>query len=142
MYSRSDNPILIVDFDGTISLRQDRDPFEWSRLLQDRPNANVIWLLRVARDAGAKIVIVTGREERLRGASEAWLKLHLGFCPDMFMRTDGDTRMDAVVKKEIFENSISSLAGSFLVLDDRNQTVGMWRKVLGLQVFQVADGDF
>ena len=77
-----------------------------------------------------------------RGETEAWLDLYVGVpYAELFMREYGDTRKDAVVKREIFETEVRDRWRIVGVFDDRQQVVRMWRD-LGLTVFQVAEGDF
>ena len=47
---------------------------------------------------------------------------------------------DEILKKDMLDNHVD-IDDVFLVVDDRNKVVKMWRS-LGLSVFQVADGDF
>jgi len=46
------------------------------------------------------------------------------------------------VDKEIYKAKIEPNYDVYLVLDDRNQVVDMWRKELQLPCFQVWYGDF
>jgi hypothetical protein len=57
------------------------------------------------------------------------------------MRAAGDTRADAVVKRELFDAHIRDRYAVTAVFDDRDSVVAMWRG-LGLTVFQVAYGAF
>ena len=57
------------------------------------------------------------------------------------MRTIGDHRSDFIIKQEIYEREFKGKYNVLYVLDDRNQTVNMWR-ALGLTCLQVAAGDF
>jgi hypothetical protein len=57
------------------------------------------------------------------------------------MREAGDSRKDSIVKQELYERHIKPSYDVFVVLDDRNQVVDMWRS-LGLVCLQVAPGDF
>jgi hypothetical protein len=57
------------------------------------------------------------------------------------MREAGDSRKDSIVKQELYEKHIEPSYDVFVVLDDRNQVVDMWRS-LGLVCLQVAPGDF
>lgn len=59
----------------------------------------------------------------------------------LYMRGLSDARQDAVIKKEICQREIETRFEVLCVLDDRNQTVRMWRK-LGLTCLQVAPGNF
>ena len=47
---------------------------------------------------------------------------------------------DEILKKDMLDKH-ADIDDVFLVVDDRNKVVDMWRS-LGLDVFQVADGDF
>jgi hypothetical protein len=47
---------------------------------------------------------------------------------------------DEILKREMLDTFIN-MDEVFLVVDDRDKVVKMWRD-LGLNVFQVADGDF
>ena len=47
---------------------------------------------------------------------------------------------DDILKKNMLDKWVD-IDDVFLVVDDRNKVVDMWRS-LGLDVFQVADGDF
>jgi len=92
------------------------------------------------------IVFVTGRPERTRDATFSWLMQHV-FCQvehdrdfDLYMRPDGDTRADYIVKQEILDTKLVKEEILFCV-DDRQQVVDMWRRN-GLVCMQVAKGDF
>ena len=47
---------------------------------------------------------------------------------------------DDILKKDMLDK-FADINDVFLVVDDRNKVVDMWRS-LGLTVFQVADGNF
>jgi FMN phosphatase YigB (HAD superfamily) len=49
-------------------------------------------------------------------------------------------KLDVILKKDMLDKH-ADIDDVFLVVDDRNKVVDMWRS-LGLTVFQVADGDF
>jgi hypothetical protein len=91
--------------------------------------------------AGNAILFCTGRDESSRGRTEDWLELFVGVPYEgLFMRADGDSRRDSVVKQEIFEREIRDRWRVAGVFEDRQHVVRMWRS-LGLTVFQVAEGD-
>jgi hypothetical protein len=133
---------VLVDIDGTVALINGRDPYDMSRVGEDTPNDAVIAAVRAMRAAGNVIVFCTGRNDWCRAETEAWLELYVGVpYEELFMRADGDSRRDSVVKEEIFESEIRDRWRIVGVFDDRRQVVRMWR-ALGLTVFQVAEGDF
>jgi hypothetical protein len=132
---------VIVDLDGTLALRSGRGPYEWDRVAEDRPNSPVVAVVLALRGVGFEIVVVTGRESSLRAESEAWLLNALGYLPILFMREAGDYRPDFRIKEEILRQRILPNHEVFLVIDDRQQCVDLWRG-MGYPTFQVADGNF
>ena len=135
-------PVVLVDIDGTVALMNGRSPFDWSRVGEDAPNPAVIAAVRAMHAAGHAIVFCSGRDEVCRAETEAWLELYVAVPYEgLFMRPEGDSRKDAIVKREIFDREIRDRWRVIGVFDDRQQVVRMWR-ALGLTVFQVAEGDF
>ncbi|MFC3504488.1 AAA family ATPase [Micromonospora krabiensis] len=133
---------VIVDIDGTVALMVARSPFDESRVHEDRPNAPVIAAVRAMFLTGHDIVFCSGRTDGCREATEKWLMENVGLpYAALHMRAAGDTRKDAVVKRELFDKHIRHEYRVAGVFDDRQQVVDMWRS-LGLTVFQVAPGDF
>lgn len=135
---------IICDLDGTLALLGDRSPYDTANCDKDRVNEPVSWVLFRAKESYYKILFTSGREDKFRPQTEAWLD-RKGFDYlkpyELFMRTTGDFRKDYVVKLELFNQHIRKNYAVQFVLDDRNQVVRMWRK-LGLTCFQVAEGDF
>src|SRR3954453_13638214 len=133
---------ILVDIDGTVALMNGRSPYDWSRVGSDLPNQPVIDAVRAMHAAGNTIVFCSGRDAVCRPETEAWLDLYVGVpYESLFTRPEGDSRKDAVVKREIFDNEIRDRWRIVGVFDDRQQVVRMWR-ALGLTVFQVAEGDY
>lgn len=130
----------IVDIDGTLALLGDRSPFNMAQVHRDKPNEPVVAVVRaLSRDF--KIVLVSGRDERSRGATEAWMK-HWNVPFDaLYMRRDKDFRPDEVVKAQILERDLLPAYDIIGVIDDRQKVVDMWR-ARGLTCLQVAPGDF
>jgi predicted kinase len=137
-------PAIIVDIDGTVALRGDRDPFDESRVNEDRPNQPVIdAVLADAQGWNATILFRSGRTDECLPETMQWLQRNV--LPDhikwdLEMRKTGDTRKDSMVKYEMFQG-IRDRYNILRVYDDRKQVVEMWRS-LGLTVLQVADGNF
>lgn len=132
----------LVDIDGTVALKGDRDIYDGSKAHLDTVNygvADVIWHLA---DVSHHIIYVSGRSDEHRQVTEQWLAAnHLPPADGLYMRAAGDQRKDSVVKHELFDNHIRHEYNVRGVFDDRNQVVEMWRAI-GLTVFQVADGNF
>lgn len=142
---------ILVDIDGTMALMNGRGPFDWHRVGEDRPNEKVVdlvWMVQnhsgFQADHGGpetEIIFMSGRDEVCRPETTQWLKDQGFYSPILFMRPEGDTRKDSIVKLELFDKHIRHNYDVQFVLDDRNQVVEMWRG-LGLTCLQVAPGDF
>jgi predicted kinase len=135
---------VICDIDGTVAKMNGRSPYDYSRVDTDIPNKPVVNLVRFL-DLGYLVIFVSGRKHECRQATTDWLGKHVCadplWTPVLFMREDGDNRDDRIVKREIYEREILGKYNVFLVLDDRNRVVELWRS-LGLTCLQVAEGDF
>lgn len=133
---------MIVDIDGTLAHRGDRGPYDWDRVGEDTADEIVLELCEDAIDRGYQLVVVTGRPERCRRQTELWLDAQGLQYSRMWMRADGDSRADTVVKEELYTQWIKKAVPPVrYVIDDRNGVVAMWRR-LGLKVLQVAEGNF
>jgi len=121
--------------------RKDWDSF-FNGVPNDTVNEPVLKVLDAFRSTQHRhdIVFCSGRPERCRADTEAWLKQHGFNHYALWMREDGDFRRDDIVKQEILDKYIDKDRVLF-VLDDRDQVVDMWRRN-GLTCFQVAEGDF
>lgn len=133
----------IVDIDGTMAIKGDREPFEWDAVECDTPNTPVVRMVQAMAKAGISVIFCSGRMEQARPGTTRWLAAHYGHHYEMLlMRADGDYRKDSVVKEEIYRERIEPFYNIMAVIDDRTQVVDMWRDRLGLVCFQVAKGDF
>ena len=124
----------------------------------DKPNDPVIQMAKLFHQDGFKIVIFSGRNDRGFDATIDWLTWWdvpfdlLVMRPDKFKDkswpiADGnpatpDMRFmpDEILKKKMLDTFVD-INDVFLVVDDRDKVVKMWRD-LGLNTFQVAPGDF
>lgn len=138
----------IVDLDGTLALRGDRSPYDWSRVGEDKPNPPVITVAR-ALAVRSSLIFMSGRMEQCREPTRMWLHTYLcegslgcRCAGPLLMRKDGDMRPDQIVKRELFERHVQGLYEVEGVLDDRDKVVRMWREELGLTCLQVAPGAF
>ncbi|BAQ64277.1 AAA family ATPase [Geminocystis sp. NIES-3709] len=131
---------IIVDMDGTLAILHNRNPYDVSKCDQDWPNQPVLETIYKWQDS-TNILVVSGRTDDGEELTEKWLQKYQVKYTNLYMRKTGDSRKDAIIKQEIYEQFIKDKYNIKFILDDRNQVVEMWRS-LGLTVFQVAEGDF
>lgn len=131
-------PAVIVDIDGTLALKGDRSPYDMTRVGEDTVNWPVAGIVH-ALSEWYDIVYCSGRSEDARAATEQWLRTN-DLSGPLYMRAEGDTRRDSVVKRELLDR-IGEFYDVQAAIDDRQQVVDMWRAA-GLLCLQVAPGDF
>jgi predicted kinase len=133
---------VIVDIDGTVAKMVDRSPYDWKRVGEDNPVYEVLDMVRALERAGHRILFTSGRDGSCFAETATWLNTHYtGSNWSLEMREANDNRPDWIIKAEIFDNWYRDSYNVFMVIDDRDQVVRMWRK-LGLTVAQVAEGNF
>lgn len=142
---------ILVDLDGTLADIEHRVHFvtktkpDWKSFYADIPKDSLhLWcqeLIEAMNSRGYKVIFVTGREEYTRSDSQAWLDRHNLSGIPLLMRSKGDTREDAMVKKDIYFRDIRPFYEVLFVVDDRRSVVEMWREI-GLVCLQCAPGEF
>ncbi len=139
------NSAIVCDLDGTLALLNGRDPYNPEHCDKDLPNPAVVGLVMTEIYQGTRIIFCSGREERYREQTVKFINRELSLVEKeykLFMRPTGDSRNDAVIKREIFEREIANKYYVKYILDDRDRVVKMYRQELGLTVFQVNYGNF
>ena len=162
---------VIFDLDGTLAIIDARraksltnDKMDWDvffdpdNISLDKPNLPVIKMAQLLAQDGFRIAIFSGRNDRSFFTTKDWLTLNkvpfdlLVMRPDKFKKdswpiADGNPATkemrwmpDEILKKEMLDTFIN-MDEVFLVVDDRDKVVKMWRD-LGLNTFQVAPGNF
>ena len=141
---------ILVDVDWTLAIHEYRDPFDYYKCTEDKLNTPIASLINDIqnRHSLSYTMIVTGRENikyesgvTVWDLTSEWLnKNHIRY-DRIFIREEGDHRPDWIVKKEMFEKHIKDKYNVLYVIDDRRQTIDMWRKE-GLTVLDVAGHDF
>lgn len=138
--------VVICDLDGTIADGTGRrDIYDYSKVYSDRINRIVLEDV-IGSAAGDEIVFMSGRPDSCRTDTERWIRDALNLCGygksfRLYMRNSSDYRQDWIVKYELFQEHIAGKNKVRCVWDDRTQVVKMWRR-LGLQTYQVSDGNF
>ena len=131
---------IIVDIDGTLAHMKDRSPFDWQRVGEDECDDIIKGIVNSYDNLGVTIVM-SGRDGSCKEITEKWLEDNNIKYDSLLMRGEGDFRKDSIVKKELFDNHIKDKYFIEYVLDDRLQTVNMWRSI-GLKCLQVQPGNF
>ena len=133
---------VICDLDGTLSLLNGRDPYNAATCDNDLLNEPVAAALKMAKQQGYQVILLSGREDKFREPTVRFLNKHQIGYDLLLMRTSNDFRKDNIIKRELFEGEIQGKYFVEFLLDDRNQVVDMWRKDLHLPCFQVNYGEF
>ena len=148
---------VIFDLDGTLadidtrralSLKMN-GKMDWDKFFDpqniqlDEPNTPVIKMAQMLDSQGFNIVILSGRSKATYRTTRQWLIQNDVPFDDLHMRPTSDDwhYMKDSDLKQIWLDTVVDKDDVFVVFDDRNQVVDMWRKN-GLTCFQVADGDF
>lgn len=142
---------ILVDLDGTLANCDHRvhflhrEPKDWdgfyNGLGEDELNSWCKALMEAMEAKGYRVILVTGREEKYKAETKAWLEKHKISYHLLYMRDHDDYRSDSVIKKEIYKKEIEENYQVSFVLDDRKSVVEMWRE-LGLVCLQPDWGDF
>ena len=147
---------VIFDLDGTLAIidkrrevsrkpngKIDFEVFhDASNISLDEPNTPVIKMAQLFAENGFTIIIFSGRSDRTEHTTRSWLARNQVPFHKLVMRPHKTMNFipDEILKKDMLDKHVD-IDDVFLVVDDRNKVVKMWRD-LGLTVFQVADGDF
>ena len=120
---------VLFDIDGTLARireKRGRSPFEWKRVGEDLPVYPVINALKLYRQKGYSIVIMSGRDSVCREETEYWLHHYDIHYDDLFMRPEGNSIKDSIVKYHLLTEFVLPKYQVETVFDDRNQVVDMW----------------
>jgi hypothetical protein len=118
---------VICDIDGTLALRGNRKPYDLTRVSEDAVNIPVATVVKALASMGFDIFYTSGRDEIVYDETADWLDTHVGVnFHRLMMRPHGDSRPDAQIKEEML-GTIQLTHHVFLVLDDRDSVVAMWR---------------
>jgi hypothetical protein len=142
-YPHADKPsAIIVDIDGTVAEVDGRSPYDYTLVSTDKPKQWVIDLIRGAYANGEKIIFMSGRDSMCRQDTLNWILKYIGIeIFRLYMRAEGDERMDAIVKLELFNTHIRDNYNVRYCVDDRAQVIRMYRSI-GLNVLDVAGHTF
>jgi phosphoglycolate phosphatase-like HAD superfamily hydrolase len=142
------------DIDGTLADSSRRAhhlakaPKDWDAFFSDMENdppiAHMTALAKSVRHGpyGMKIVFITGRPDKYRKVTKAWLNEHVTTChAPLYMRKTGDHRDDTIVKLELLADLRADGYEPIMVFEDRTRVVQAYREA-GVPCMHVAAGDF
>jgi len=137
--------VYLFDIDGTLANTSHRSPYDFDRLSEDTLNEHVGAVYRALDlDGAVGGVIMSGRSEQFRPTTELWLDREgIRNYWDFFMRKEGDTRRDSVVKLELFNEYVRDNFQVIGAFDDRLRVCRIWHQI-GIPVLRVGapDDDF
>ena len=155
-YIRGMKNTIIFDLDGTLALIDKRrevstkpnGKLDWGKFFNstniklDEPNLPVIKMAQLFSEQGFNIVILSGRSNKTETATRSWLSKNKVPFNKLIMRNSETNHFtpDWVLKKNMLDENLD-INDVFLVVDDRDRVVKLWRS-LGLTTFQVAEGNF
>ncbi len=121
--------VILCDIDGTIALRNGRDPYDYENVGGDTFDPRMKRLLQQFVNNRTMLVFISGREDTgdCRERTINWIREN-GFSDFMLlMRGCGDMRSECDVKKELYESFVKPYYNVLAVFDDRDNAVRMWR---------------
>ena len=132
----SDYDYIICDLDGTLCDIDHRLSFihgigkkDWDGFFEAMDKDSIRPVTKQLIDLtypNHAVVIVTGRPEKYRDMTVAWLTDNDVRYNALYMRRDGDRRPDTIVKQEILDLYLDKDKIE-MVIDDRRSVLDMWR---------------
>lgn len=133
---------ILTDIDGTLANHEGvRNPYDFSKVLNDKPMYHVIGTVLAMQEAtDLPVIALSGRDDSCREDTLRWLERYDISPIELHMRATGDKRRDDIVKHEIFTTKIAPNYNPAIVFDDRLQVCRMWHQI-GLPLLRVGDPD-
>lgn len=136
----------LFDIDGTLADLSHRKHYidngkkDWSNFLKnvkdDSPIEQTIYLNRLISFRGdMPVILASGRSEDEREDTVNWLAANSVVYEKLYMRAAKDWRADHIIKREILDQIRLDGYDPWIVFDDRQGVVDMWREN-GLFVLQ------
>lgn len=143
------NKVVVFDVDGTLANCEHRlhyirekpknFPKFMSGMALDTPYEDMCWFATHLHWNPYPVVIATGRNEKYRELTNSWLLTNGVRFLKLYMRADDDYRPDYVTKAEYIEKMALDGFVPFVVFEDRDSVVQMWR-ANGIRCLQVQPG--
>ena len=133
---------VTCDIDGTLAkMPEGFSPYDPAHYPHNTLHRGVNAALWAVNRTGDPVFFVSGRDASGREATWNWLGKWGILCEGLYMRAEGDTRRDDVIKVELFNKHFRGKYNILYHLDDRDRVVKGLRAI-GITVFQVAEGNF
>lgn len=132
---------VITDHDGTIAhVSKNRSPYDGTHSSEDLENEIVCDYLRMMKQKGYLIFVLSGLEDKFHKQRSDWLDEHSIEYDGLFMRKTGDNRADWIIKNEIYEEHIKDKFFVYSILDDRRQMLRYWILIgFGKRLFSIGN---
>jgi predicted kinase len=132
-YDKDKRDCIVVDMDSTLCANLTKRPFyegDWKeKLIYDTPLAGPISIVRAQKMTGTcDVIILTGRREDGRDATEEWLKTYNVPYDRLFMRGVSDFTKGDTFKEKILETFILPKYNVLFAMDDDDKCVKMFRR--------------
>ena len=137
-------PYVIVDIDGVLAdcthrlhhiLGEEKNWHEFDLLTPyDEPIEETIFIINMLSRQGFRIILMTGRGERVYEETRTWLEYHHVDWHELHMRSEGDRRPAWKVKTDNLAIQDLGPASVFCVFEDEPDTVAELRS-LGYLVY-------
>jgi hypothetical protein len=140
---------VIIDIDNTLSNANERFELakkengkidwdfvhEFKNIISDKPNLPMIDLAKTYKENNFEVIILTGRPESTRKATELWLEKYDIKYDKLYMRSWEDNFLKApLFKRKIYETEIKE--NVFCAYDDEQNVIDMWVE-MGVPCFKV-----
>jgi ribonucleotide monophosphatase NagD (HAD superfamily) len=136
---------VVWDLDGTLSEHNYRVHFAkkkdygtyYSLMHKDEPIAHSVELVKMYRDKGYALIMITGRPENYRKVTLEWLSNH-GIPHDiLLMRNNGEFISNAMMKLARYNESVKNHFIVKAAFDDDPKVIQMWEG-LGVRTYQLS----
>lgn len=127
---------VVVDLDGTLCDHThrihhlSRGQIDWeaynSECSKDVINPAIAVLIDYYKSKDHQIVLVTGRTERHRPATETWLLEHKVPYNFLYMRGNHDFRPNEAFKRDVYFKNLYGAMEIILAVDDSTRVAQMW----------------
>lgn len=121
---------ILCDLDGCLARNNGRDWDDLTRVEEDSVNPLISFLIDCVNEAGdfyADIILITGRDESCREATERWLDKNCIQYEKLLMRAEGDERRNEDVKEDLYIKYVEPYYAVAGVIDDNLNCISMWR---------------